>query len=221
MKVKFLQQYTLGDVLFLQKAVDLVISLNNVVYFPNDYGWIAEYIKKDNLHFYDADVDCTIDFHNVIEPNHPYDIMTYKYEIIRNFFKLELNEQTSWHNWQKYLVFNRNYKKEENLYFNILNIKENEDYILKNCNFAKDQTFNFDIDSNLKIVQLHKIPEYTLFDWCKVIENAKEIWTIDTSLNYLVESVQTKAEKLVVFPRNTQQTKNALNDIWYKNWEWK
>lgn len=221
MKVKFIQQHTLGDVLFLQKAVDLVLSLNHEIYLPNDNSWIGEYIKKNNLYFYDADVDCVIDFHNVVEPNHPYDVMTYKYEIVRNFFQLETNEHTSYKNWQKHLIFDRKYEKEENLYFKHLGISEKEDYILKNCNFSKNQTFKFDIDTNLRIVDFNIISDYTMLDWCKVVENAREIWTIDTSLNYLVESLDTKAEKFVVFPRNGQQTINALSCIWNKNWEWK
>ncbi len=29
---------------------------------------------------------------------------------------------------------------------------------------------------------------YSIFDWCKVIENASEIHMIETSLNYVLES---------------------------------
>lgn len=221
MKIKFIQEYTLGDLFFLQKAVDIVIELGHQVYFPTQYVWISDYIKKTNLFFKDEVVDCEINFHNIVEPNHPCDIMTYKYEIIRNTFNLEENEKTSWNNWQDHLKFERNIEKENNLYYNILGIKECENYVLKNCNFSKNETFNFDVDTNLKIVEMSNIEGYTLIDWCKVIENAKEIWTIDTSTNYLIEVLPTKAERLIVFPRHKEHTKKALSHIWNKNWEWK
>lgn len=220
MKIKIIQQHTLGDVLFLQKAIDIILSLNHEVYLPTDYSWVGDYIKKDGLYFYDSSVDKIINFHDVIEPNHPYDIMTYKYEIIRKTFNLEDNEKNSWVNWQKHMKFNRNIQRENEIYYDILNLKDNEDYILKNHTLSKGEKRHFEIDTKHKTVEISIIPGYSMFDWSKVIENAKEIWTIDTAINYLIESINTRAEKLVVFARH-HDTKKALGHIWNKDWEWK
>jgi hypothetical protein len=220
MKVKLIQQYTLGDVLFLQKAIDIILSLGHEVYLPTDYPWLSEYIKKDGLCFCDSNVDKVINFHNVIEPNHPYDLMTYKYQIIKQAFDLEDSEKTSWVNWQQHMKFNRNIQKENEIYYNILNLKDGEEYILKNHNLSKGERREFKVESNLKTVEINIIPGYSMFDWSKVIENAKEIWTIDTAINYLIESIDTKSERFVVFARHSD-TKKALSHIWNKNWEWR
>ncbi len=221
MKVKLLQQYTIGDVIFLQKAIDIILSLNHDVYLPNDNLFFAEYITKPNLYFKDiANPDKIINFHNVIEPNHPFDLMTYKYEIVRNSFNLKNNDNTSYHNWQKHVIFNRNIEKENDLFYNVLNLKDGEEYLIKNCIRSKNVIHNIETNSNLKIIEMKIMPNFSFFDWSKVLENAKEIWTIDTAINYLIEVLDTKADRLVVYPRH-EDTKKALQHIWYKNWEWK
>jgi hypothetical protein len=222
MKVKLLQQHTIGDVIFLQKAIDIILSLNHDVYLPNDNLFFADYINKPNLYFKDIEnPDKIINFHNVIEPNHPFDIMTYKYEIVRNCFNLKNNDNTSYHNWQKHVILKRNIEKENDLFYNVLNLKDGEEYLIKNCIRSKNIIHNIETNSNLKIIEMKIMPNFSFFDWSKVIENAKEIWTIDTAINYLIEVLDTKADRLVVYPRHEDNTKKALQHIWYKNWEWK
>jgi hypothetical protein len=66
-----------------------------------------------------------------------------------------------------------------------------------------------------KIVEMEILDEYTLFDWCKVIENSLEIHTIDTSLILLIEKIITNKTKLNLYGRA------SLDEVTYllkQNW---
>jgi hypothetical protein len=69
----------------------------------------------------------------------------------------------------------------------------------------------------MKKIDLSFINGYTLFDWSKVIENATEIHTVDTSVIYLVEKLTTKS-KLYLYPRHPEHTEKCLSDMLNKNW---
>ena len=56
-----------------------------------------------------------------------------------------------------------------------------------------DLTFDSDI------VKLQIIEGYTLFDWCKVFENAIEIHTVHTGINYILDKLELKAEKYYMY----------------------
>lgn len=59
---------------------------------------------------------------------------------------------------------------------------------------------------------------YTLLDWAKVIENAKEVHTVETSVFYMVEFLKMKAKKMVLYPRPPEDypigVKNLLTPKW-------
>jgi hypothetical protein len=53
------------------------------------------------------------------------------------------------------------------------------------------------------VVEMDIINNYSLFDWSKVLENAKEIHMIESSLNYIMETkhINLKAEKMCLYSR--------------------
>lgn len=108
-------------------------------------------------------------------------------------------------NWLSYFNLKRNKKIENKLYFDVLKLSENDKYILKNNMFGSPPNYlikDLNIKSDIKKhVQLEFIDGFNIFDWCKVIENAEEIWTVDTSINYIMEKLKLKAKKLEIFSR--------------------
>ena len=48
------------------------------------------------------------------------------------------------------------------------------------------------------LVELKIIEGFTLFDWCKVLEKAKSVFTINTSINYLIDVLDTSYERYVI-----------------------
>ena len=117
--------------------------------------------------------------------------------------------------WPDYLHINRNTDKENDLYYNVLKIKDGEDYALVNTflgtppHFVSE--FGFILDNFLKSssgkkglrhISVEFLDQFTLFDWMKVIENAKEIWMEGSSTTWICEKLKLKAEKLVLYQRN-------------------
>jgi len=65
---------------------------------------------------------------------------------------------------------------------------------------------------------------FEIFDFCWILENAKEIHTIDTSFCYLVECLKTVGD-LYLYPRminNNKQYKDYsyISNIYKKNWKY-
>ena len=43
------------------------------------------------------------------------------------------------------------------------------------------------------------IDGFTLFDWCKVLEKANLIYTVNTAINYLIEVLDTSYKEYVIY----------------------
>lgn len=203
----------LGDILFLQKLAHYIDSLGYKVYWPviPEFSWLKNYIKCFNFISWD-------DLPNKITkpplPSHVEFPFKEKYlsenktEITNElfFFQGFINVNPimagkynsinlDWSDWNDYVLFDRNYEKENILYYDVLNLKDNESYIFANANYCMrphpmrfngiDEVIN---NANIKVIELEIISGFSLFDWCKVIENAREIHMIETSLNYILES---------------------------------
>ena len=101
--------------------------------------------------------------------------------------------------WIDYFNFKRNTEKEDELFYNILKISEGERYNLVNNMFATQplvQRKNIQTGNELRNIELDILDGYTLFDWCKVVENAEHIFTAETCLNYIIEKIEVKAKTL-------------------------
>jgi hypothetical protein len=100
--------------------------------------------------------------------------------------------------WQDYLKFDRNRKREEDL-LRFLDIKENDKFVLLNRFYGsppnqKACTYLEKFNHNLRVVEMNLYNDFTLFDWCEVIERACEIHTVDTSIMYMMEKLKLNAQ---------------------------
>lgn len=228
--ITILQPRGLGDIIFSQKIAIKLIEENFQVFWPQTtYFWIKDYIKINNLHFVDyfnMKSDFILHLQNSIEENHPYDIMTCKYKTIGKTLPQlpEHLHDISFNDWSDYFHLERNIEKENHLFYDILGLKDSDEYILYNSKFGVGQE-NPNVNSGVENIKIKKINldfinNFTLFDWCKVIENAKEIHTVDTSLIYLVEKINTKDCELFMYPRHNEHTEKCLKNILNKKWNW-
>jgi len=101
--------------------------------------------------------------------------------------------------WKSYFTFTRNNTKENELFYDVLNLKDNEDFILFNQTYAtqpgiikKDLSPVKNTFGGGKFIEMRFVEGFTLFDWCKVFENMKSIITVDTSLMYILEKLNLK-----------------------------
>ena len=53
-------------------------------------------------------------------------------------------------------------------------------------------------------IELKIIDGFTLFDWCKVLEKAKSVYTINTSINYIIDVLDTSYEEYVIIAHSEQ-----------------
>ena len=71
------------------------------------------------------------------------------------------------------------------------------------------------------IVYMDVVEGYSVFDWSMILENAKEIYTIDTSLNYIIDLLDVKATKLDCYSRFKPSNFFHIKGLWKKNWNYK
>tara|TARA_Y100000992_G_scaffold127179_1_gene83479 strand:- start:9 stop:557 length:549 start_codon:yes stop_codon:yes gene_type:complete len=107
--------------------------------------------------------------------------------------------------WKDYFKFKRNFAKEDELYYNTLGLTDDSEFVFIN------NLYNTDIrDSELLSSENYDLPAvelkihkgFTLFDWCKVLEKAKSVYTINTSINYLIDVLDTTYERYVIIAHN-------------------
>lgn len=238
----------LGDILFLQKFARIIKNKGYEIYWPviHELEWLNNYIPDFNfISWGDRDKKLTgpplpesiqfpykeyyspknkthfsenFIFFNGFSSNPNYKIMAYKYHMAN----MDYND------WANYLIFNRNKEKEKYLFYKILKLSDNESYTFINKYYQlRPNILSFNHLNNLnfsnKIVELKFIDGYSLFDWSKVIENASEIYMIETALNYIMESnvLNIKTDSLHLYSRynNFSEVDYLFNLKWtYHKW---
>lgn len=139
---------------------------------------------------------------------HVYDMMTSKYKI----------PNLPFYNWQSYVDIRRNYDREDNLFYNILGLQDNQKYTLINQNSSISSV---EIPEFGHTVYMEKIPDDNLFDWIKVIENCSRLITIDTGVVYLAERYLSKNTPCHMISRYKENpTFNDLPQILSLNWQY-
>lgn len=203
------QPVGIGDVFYLQKFASILKENDYDVIWPlrDDIFWIKDYVKGINFcklsedfpgkeYYYSGEYAIETDNFLFLSPDGfqmpGKRIMESKYLLI----------DSSDHDWFDYFHFERNLEKERDLYYNVLNLNDTSKYILWNNMASVDvrtsrvlDDLTFDSD----IVKLQIIEGYTLFDWCKVFENAIEIHTVHTGINYILDKLELKAEKYYMY----------------------
>jgi hypothetical protein len=123
--------------------------------------------------------------------------------------------------WADYFKFERNIEKENNLYYNILGLEDGSEYsfISKNYGSPPDmQQLNISSNNSLKEINMVPIDGFTLFDWCKVIENASEIKTVDSSINFIIDKLNLNTTEIYLHRKPApSQTSYHLFKTKYKS----
>lgn len=102
------------------------------------------------------------------------ELMTAKYSVA----------DVQYEHWQRYVKINRDYQKENDLFYNVLGLNDDSQYTFINEHCS---THKIDIQNLDNSVRMQVIPGFTGLDWIKVIEKASRLITIDTSVAHLAE----------------------------------
>lgn len=221
MKALIKQPAGIGDIFFCQKIAQKLHDVGYNVVWPiiPEFMWLVDYLitnatfcssvsefeyknlyKTHNTHTFNFNTDNQCVVVNLQDADRLFpnsSVMTSKYRAV----------QLNYSNWLKYFNFNRNREKENALFYDILKLKDNSLFALKNYFFASppdEQICSTVVEAAVncdEIVYMRNIPDFTLFDWCKVLERACEIHTVDTSVILMVEKLNT-TDKLNLYSRH-------------------
>lgn len=215
----------LGDIFYLQKIANHYKNLNYDIYWYviSKYMWLKDYIS--GINFLDKETneiytplrnDQT--FANIHLNNHiiNQEDLTYLPLLFAHVFFPDhkvLPAKYHWcgidsEDWAKHIKYKRFENKENELFYNILNLKDDEEYCLINRNFYMNDKAPIKYSGKLKQIEMNFTDGFTLLDWCKVAENAKEIYMTDSSLSYILHTLKLKADFVNIYVR---EEKNLID----------
>jgi hypothetical protein len=207
-----------GDILFIQKLCKIFSKEYNVYHYVFPQMWNIGidqletnitcgpniYIPNDGLIY-----DCSAQY----EGRPPSEQLTCKYD----------GADISWNDWDNYLKYRRLPEREMHLKEK-LGILDGEPFILANKIYS-NQKIHYGVELKLpedydgRIIWMDSSLSEKIFDWCWIFENAEQIHTVDTCINYIVETLNIKANTLVCHPRHWN-AKSALQNFFSAPWQW-
>jgi len=234
-KIIIRQPAGIGDIFFTQKIAHTLYEAYNVeIIWPviPEFIWIKEYIKTPFIKFVNWDEEFegknvlinndvsyifTLQDYLIIplqrsDWNYPNtSVMDAKYKLV----DLEFND------WDQYFTFERNIEKENQLYYNILGLTDESKYIFVNKQFGSPPDTQIckyiGLEKFFHYIEMKYIDGFTIFDWCKVIENAIEIHTVETSINYIIDKIKPKG-KLEMYSKHTPPNYSQVKHLFKSNW---
>lgn len=191
-KMLVMQPHGLGDVIFSQTLIrslgDYEITWPVLPNFVDDCKRAYPHINFIPSHESPVDLELKRDavvngyrtipirWSNILLRVHYSRVMRAKYDMYRKDYR----------HWKEAAMWVRDEKKENEL---VKLLKLPKEYTLVNSFFGSDSQYK--IDMPIDGVEMKSIPGYSLFDWAKVIEGAKEIHTVSTSLLYILDLLET------------------------------
>lgn len=220
----------LGDLLFIEPIMQHYHDKGYKVIVPvnDDYIWLQEYIpyvefkKKSEFEIdyeyfgftkmfkseyiplrFSTPLLRNMEPHSGDNKEH---FMLDKYRLLE--LPLDMWRQLKW----------RRDEEKENRLFNFLGLHEDSEYTFVNEYYGGGFQ-KIDIPVTGKRVYLTKHEGYTLLDWAKVIENARHIKTVETSILYMIEVLNLKAETMKLYSRPPEEKPIGVLNFISNKWE--
>ena len=121
-----------------------------------------------------------------------------------------------YHDWVTFFEFERNFKKEEEL-IDLLGIK-NTDYNCVNRMFGSPPNSQNcqHMDNYDNSVEMRYIEGFNIFDWIGVLLGANHIYTVETSLLYILNKLN--LENVTVYSKHNPPNYFHVSELFPKNW---
>lgn len=127
----------------------------------------------------------------------------------------------NWQDWKLFAYPFRDSVKEIEL-MNLLGVADGEEYNFVSGVFGSNAHHSVPIkrnDGGLKDVEMIIVPGYTIFDWCRIIENATNIHAVSSSTLYLFELLDLKAKSLHLYRRSTEKDFSYTQFLYTKGYQ--
>lgn len=217
--LEVVQPGSLGDIFFIQKLCKIFSESYNVYHFVFPHMWNCGVDQLETT--FDCGPNITIPSDRFVydcsaqaEGRPPSEVMTCKYD----------GAEISYDDWSNYLKYKRDFDREKHLKQK-LEITDNEPYIIVNQYYSFNKIHN-GVKNNIpkdydgKVIYMNPNTTHKIFDWCWVFENAEQIHSVDTSIHYLIETLDTKADELIIHPRHYYHSPLVYQGILNKPWKW-
>jgi hypothetical protein len=236
-KIIIRQPAGIGDIFFTQKiayALNLFYKVNVIWPVIPEFIWIKDYLKVPFIEFVNWEEDfegkqilMSNDVSNsfifddyLIVPlqradwNYPgLSVMDSKYKLV----------DLDYEDWNDFFHFERNKEKEDRLFYEVLGLTDESEFVLVNRQFGSPPTTQIckyiDVSNFSNYVEMSYLEGYTIFDWCKVIEKAKEIHTVETSLNFIIDKINPKG-KLEMYSKHTPPSYSQVQHLFKSKWNY-
>lgn len=198
----------IGDIFFLQKAAYFIQNAGYEIIWPikDQFSFIKNYIQLPYIEFIEESneflhKDIYQSVYHILNTDDflyiPFQYADLHYMGCTQRAKYKMID-VDYTDWNKYLNINRNQNKERTLYYDILKLNDSSDYNFINRNYGSFPNYvqKQEVKSNNTLIdiEMRDIEGYSIFDWLYVIENAKNIYTVDTSLLYLIDGLNLRAD---------------------------
>ena len=230
---QFNQPVGIGDIFFTQKIAAHYVDKNYRVIWPvrKDLLWMNDYLISPGVLYVDIGSQITlndepidpliIDIRSADEIHPDAGFLECKYKLVGLDYK----------DWKYYFNFKRNINKENCLFYDILGLKDDEPYAFVNRFVGtapegsavpgSNSTDKVKVtNNNIKVVDLRWVADYNVLDWCKVLENASEIYMVDTVFNYILEKLNVQATTKHLYSRFTPSNFCHIKNLWSIDWEY-
>lgn len=211
MKIAPTQKFGKGDIIFCQTIANDWIAEGHTVVWETQTEWVEGLSRAYPKVKFVPDGTLPIDFNL----RHEHDCEGYRVvplrwsvEIMKAPYADCMKTKYSMFNqhymrWKEGAMWQRTVEREKAL-FDKLGLNIGETYVVVNETYQSDLKGHKAIHHNAgcRTIKMRTIEGFSLFDWALVLERAKEIHTVSTSLFYLLEMLDLR-QPIHLYPRNT------------------
>jgi len=218
----------IGDILFCLKIAQDLKQRGYEILWPviQEFSWIKQYISGINFpiitdSFFKKEI--YLSRNPIIIEDFiffPFQDADQHYPFLPIIDSKYTMAELSYDHWQDFITINRNSTKEKELYTRMN--PENESFILVNKNYGSPPNFksiNYIPEFNgIKTINIGFYDNFSLFDWMLLIEKAKEIHIVDSSLSCIIESMPSVTCPLYSYSRYNPHSFHQTKHLYHKNW---
>jgi hypothetical protein len=240
------QYFGLGDILFIEPIYRYLNDLGLKVIAPiqDQYLWIQDhigYVDFRGISEFDMDYE-RFDF-GILKtlsgeevPDTAYLPLRFSDQIYRDLRPHDSSASRYWmtdkysvlglsYNLWKNISLDRNLEKEDELKSIVLKDLEGSEYDFCNSFYQNTLNINLDLENKVKkevpVISMTKIDGYTMVDWSGVIEGAKRVHTVSTSLLYMIQTIHNEDKEYHLYPRLPERgfytVEEFLPSYWIKH----
>lgn len=241
------QYFGLGDILFIEPIYRYLSDLGLKVIAPiqDQYIWIQDHIRFVDfrkMSGFDMDYE-RFDFgilktltgeeitdtaylplrfsDQIYRDLRPHDSSASRYWMTDKYSVLGLD----YNKWSS-IKLERNKEREKTLKSIVLKDIGDSEYDFCNSFYQNALNVGLNLESRVKreipLVSMSKLEGYTIVDWSSIIEGAKKVHTVSTSLLYMIQAIHQEGKEYHLYPRLPEKgfytVEEFLPSYWTKNY---